>query len=477
MPVNRSTGSGGRILVVDDEAVICLSCEEVLTREGYQVVCRRDASDGLAEALTGNYDVVLLDLIMPEIQGLDVLARIREAGVSAEIVIVTGYATVQTAVEAMKLGAVDYLCKPFTPDELRMTVSKVMERSALIRENSELRKKLVGQQGFEGIIGESREMERVYSLIQRVAPTDGSVLISGESGTGKEMVARAIHRLSPREQNKFMACDCSALAPTLLESELFGHAKGSFSGAHADKTGFFEAADRGTLFLDEVGNINLETQGKLLRALETRQVKRVGETVERSVDIRLIAATNSNLQEMVREGKFREDLFYRLNVVPIRLPPLRERMGDIPRLIMFFLARFQGARPQVTVRGFAPEAMRILENYGWPGNVRELKNIVERLAILGEAECIEPGHLPDELVRAAGRGGRMVSEIPADWESFRILKKRVRETAVEDLERNFVRQALVRAGGNISLAARQTGLQRTHFHSLMRRYSLNAHTE
>ena len=313
-------------------------------------------------------------------------------------------------------------------------------------------------------------MERVFALARRVAPTDGTVLLIGESGTGKEMFVRAIHRLSRRKDHPLLACDCSALAPTLLESELFGHVKGSFSGAIATKHGLFEAADKGTLFLDEIGNLSMETQGKLLRALETRHVKKVGDTSEREVDIRLISATNRDLSEMVREGTFREDLYYRLNVVPIHLPPLRERIGDIPLLAASFLDRFC-KKNQVAVKGFTPEAMCMIESYTWPGNVRELRNIVERLAILCDHEVIEPRHLPSEIRQATLRPTSS-TPLPHNWEDFKQLKQQVRDAAVQQLERRFLVEALERCNGNVSRAAEEIGIQRTNLHALMRKYDI-----
>jgi two-component system NtrC family response regulator len=356
---------GQRILVIDDEALIGLSCRRVLCPEGHQVESYDDPATGLRAALSGNFDVILLDLVMPQIDGMEILRQVKAAGVLSEVVMITGHSTVESAVEAMKRGAADYLGKPFTPNQLKMVLQKVLERSSLVRENVALRRELEVHQGFEGILGESRPMERVFSLIKRVAPTDGTVLITGESGTGKEMVVRAIHRLSRRTGQMLLACDCSALAPTLLESELFGHVKGSFSGAVATKEGLFQAAHKGTLFLDEVANLSMETQGKLLRVLETKRVKKVGDTAEREVDIRLVAATNRDLAEMVREGAFREDLYYRLNVVPIYLPPLRERRGDIPILATAFLKRFR-EKHNVPVETFSPEAMVRMEGYRWP---------------------------------------------------------------------------------------------------------------
>jgi len=289
-----------RILVIDDEPVVGLSCRRILTPEGHEIEVYQDPQLGLKAALSGAFDVIFLDLMMPGMTGMEVLGQIKASGVSSEVIIITGHSTVESAVEAMKQGAADYLSKPFSPDQLKMVLKKVSERSALVSENLLLRKELELNRGFEGIIGESRPMEHVFALIKRVAPTDGTVLITGESGTGKEMVVRAIHPLSRRKEVSLLACDCSALAPTLLESELFGHVKGSFSGAIATKQGLFEAAQKGTLFLDEVGNLSMETQGKLLRVLETRHVKKVGDTTEREVDIRLIASTNRYLSEMVK---------------------------------------------------------------------------------------------------------------------------------------------------------------------------------
>ncbi len=459
-----------RILVIDDEPVVGLSCRRILQPEGHEVEVFQDPQLGLKAALSGAFDVIFLDLMMPGMTGMEVLAQIKTSGVSSEVIIITGHSTVESAVEAMKQGAADYVSKPFSPDQLKMVLKKVSERSALVSENLLLRKELELNRGFEGIIGESRSMEHVFSLIKRVAPTDGTVLITGESGTGKEMVVRAIHRLSRRKEAPLLACDCSALAPTLLESELFGHVKGSFSGAIATKQGLFEAAQKGTLFLDEVANLSMETQGKLLRVLETKHVKKVGDTTEREIDIRLIAATNRDLSEMVKEGNFREDLYYRLNVVPIFLPPLRDRKGDTPLLAMTFLERFC-RKLEVEVKGFSPEAMAQMESYSWPGNVRELRNIVERMAILCDSDRIELRHLPTEIRQAPPTGA--VSQLPRSWEDFKRLKQQVRDAAVENLERRFLTETLQRHNGNVSKAAEEIGIQRTNLHALIRKYGLS----
>jgi DNA-binding NtrC family response regulator len=470
-PEEEVSGVGQRVLVIDDEAVIGLSCKRALSPEGYDVEFYQNPHAGLQAALSGQFDVLLVDLVMPGIDGLEVLKQVKAAGVASEVVIITGHSTVESAVEAMKQGAADYLSKPFSPSGLKMVLQKVRQRSALIRENTALRRELELHQGFEGMIGESRAMERVFALVKRVAPTDGTVLITGESGTGKEMVARALHRLSRRKDHALLACDCTALAPTLLESELFGHVKGSFSGAVAAKQGLFEVAHQGTLFLDEVANLSMEIQGKLLRVLETKRVKKVGDTAEHEVDIRLVAASNRDLTEMVAEGEFREDLYYRLNVVPIYVPPVRERQGDVPILAMAFLDRFC-RKNEIEITGFTPEAMAQMESYHWPGNVRELRNIIERIAILCDSDRIEPRHLPEEIRRAPPRSAAM--RLPANWEEFKTLKQQVRDAAVQELERRFLTEALERSAGNVTRAAEDVGMQRTNFHALMRKYALGS---
>jgi DNA-binding NtrC family response regulator len=465
-PQSQDALSPQRILVIDDETMIGMGIRRVFIREGHTVDPFDNPRDGLRAALDGSYDVIFVDWMMPDIDGFEILRRVKAAGIRSEVVIITGHSTIESAVQAIRDGAADYLGKPFTPEQLRIVLRKVVERSELIRENEMLRQELEVNRGFEGIIGESRPMQQVFSLIKRVAPTDGTVLIVGESGTGKELVVSAIHRLSRRRNRPLMACDCSALAPTLLESELFGHVKGSFSGAIATKQGLFEAADRGTLFLDEVCNLSMETQGKLLRVLETKRIKKVGDTGEQAIDIRLVTATNRELSALVESGDFREDLYYRLNVVPIHLPPLRERQGDIPRLAVFFLDKFCRSLG-VPRKTFSAEAMGLLESYGWPGNVREMRNIVERIAILCDKDTIQPHHLPPEMQRTPCLP--TVSHLPASWDDFKRFKQQARDAAILDLERRFLDQALRRCQGNVSKAADLVGMQRTNFHALMRK--------
>ena len=473
MSVNETVDDGQitpqNILIIDDEQAICLGCQRVLEAKGHRVEVCNDPRAGLQAALTGNFDILLVDLRMPELDGLEILTQIKGAEIDSEVVIITGNSSIESAVEAMRLGASDYLSKPFSPEELTMVIRKMASRSAILRENAALRSELGVAQGFEGIIGESRQMERIFTLVSRVAPTDGTCLITGESGTGKEMIVSALHRLSKRGARSLLACDCSTLAPTLLESELFGHVKGSFSGAISTKPGLFEAAHKGTLFLDEVANISMETQGKLLRVLESRRVKKVGDTSESEVDIRLIAATNRGLAEMVSDGDFREDLFYRLNVVPINLPPLRRRQGDIPILVAHFLNQFV-ERSMTQVRSFTPEAMQHMESHHWPGNVRELRNIVERIAVLCDSDRVELRHLPREIRQTESLA--TVTTLPEAWEDFKQLKQEVREAAVRDLEIRYLNEALSRAHGNVTKAAEDVGMRRTNFHSLMKKYDL-----
>jgi DNA-binding NtrC family response regulator len=369
------------------------------------------------------------------------------------------------------IGAIDYLPKPFMPQQIYMLLEKVAKQSALVRENAALRRQLEVDQGLQGIIGESPAMQKVFHLLKRISPTEGTILITGESGTGKEMVVQAIHRLSRRQEKPLVACDCRSLAPTLLETELFGHVKGSFSGEISTKQGLFESADSGTLFLDEISNLSKEIQGKLLRVLETKKIRKVGDTAEREVDIRLVVATNRDLSEMVASGDFREDLYYRLNVVPVFLPPLRKRDGDIPRLAMAFLDRFCH-KNRVEVELFTPEAMALMEGYRWPGNVRELRNIVERIAILCDNDRIEPRHLPPEIQSVSPAVAP--SNLPDNWEDFKRLKQEVRDATVQNLEQRFLKEALVRSEGSVSGAARDIGMQRTHFHTLMRKYGISA---
>jgi DNA-binding NtrC family response regulator len=460
-----------RVLIIDDESTIGISCKRILEQEDFEVVFHQNARNGLKEALSGKYDLILLDLLLPEIEGMEILKTIKSEGITSEVIIITGYATVQTAVEAIKLGAADYISKPFTPAELLINIEKVIKHSDLLKENIALKQELYIHQGFRGIIGESPEMKKVFSIIKRAAPTDSNILITGESGTGKELIAQAIHRTSLRKDKPFIACDCSALTPTLLESELFGHVKGSFSGAISTKQGLFEVADNGTLFLDEISNISLEIQSKLLRVLESRKLRRVGDTAERTINIRLISSSNRDLSKMIADGDFREDLFYRLQVIPIHLPPLRERKKDIINLATTFLDTISKTG-NIRAQYFSPEAIEILEKYQWPGNIRELKNIIERIAVLCDSEIIEPRHLPGEL--SSLPKGLSFEELPDNWQDFKKYKQNAQKEVLAQIEKQFLVEALKKARGNVSKAAQSVGMHRTNFHLLLRKYNLSS---
>ena len=456
-----------RILVVDDELSICKSCEKILTREGYQVKSVLSGNHALRLLEEEPFDVVFTDLKMAEMGGMDLLETLRVRFPDVVPVVITGYATISSVVETMKLGAFDYLPKPFTPEEMAVVAKKAWEKRQLLlrihggTEAGDLKE-------FAGIVGSGPKMQEIYRLIRKVAPTASTVLIIGETGTGKEMVARAIHSLSPRKHERFSAVDCGALSVNLLESELFGHLKGSFTGAVSDKRGIFESAHRGTVFLDEICNVDVEVQGKLLRFIQEREFLPVGGTDPRRVDVRLIFATNRDLEKMVNEGSFREDLYYRLYVFPIRLPPLRERREDIPLLAGHLLKQVRG-RSGKSVSSFSDDALRLLEQFDWPGNVRQLESAVERAVISCDGSVIEPRHLPQRITRQGLPGD---FPIPRTNREFVNLKKKLREQSVAELEREFVLEALQRNGWNVSRAAHEVGIQRPNFQALMRKHGI-----
>jgi DNA-binding NtrC family response regulator len=378
----------GNVLIVDDEESMRAGCLQALSDEGYRVQAAPNGVAGLALVQEESFDVVLLDVRMPGLDGMEVLKRLRTESPSTVVVVMTGYASVDSAVEAMREGAYDYLSKPFTPEILLSAVRRAMESKRLAMENLCLRLALKQRSGSDVVVGESPAMQNVNRLIARVAPTDATVLILGETGVGKEVVARRIHRESPRHDKPFISVDGATLVESLFESELFGHVRGAFTGAIETTVGKLELAHGGTLFLDEIGNITPDVQAKLLRFIQEREFCKVGGTRRIKVDVRIIAATNTDLLKAMRVGQFREDLFYRLSVVPIEIPPLRERRDDIRSLAQHFLRRFAPKRnPAVT--GFSEEALRLLERHDWPGNVRELENTVERTLVLAEGPVIE----------------------------------------------------------------------------------------
>jgi two-component system NtrC family response regulator len=383
----------------------------------------------------------------------------------------TGYSTVNNAVQAMKLGAFDYLAKPFTDDELILAVGKAIENKRLKEENLALRKQLFEQFDFSNIIGEDPALLKVFDEIRKVAPTDSTVLLQGESGTGKELFARAIHTHSRRATHHFVALDCSCLSPSVLESELFGHVKGAFTGAIQDKSGIFQVANEGTLFLDEIANLTLEVQGKLLRVMDSHEYKPVGASHFKKTDVRIIAATNRDLKTMVDQNEFREDLFYRMNVFPVYLPPLRERKDDIPRLAYHFL-RFFCRKTGKKLVGFSDDALQTLVDQRWPGNVRQLKNVIERLVIMADQQLLDRSHLLEHL-RPRGSNGDS-NTIPETIEELKAVKKYLIEVRYGELEKAFLVKALKACDGNITHAAARVGIRRPNFHALMKKHNVSA---
>ncbi len=460
----------GRVLVIDDEEVICQGCRMSLAERDHEVDSALTGRQGLEMLFSGEYDLTLLDMKLPDIDGMEVLRQIMAKRPDEYIIVMTGYSSVPNAVEAMKLGVFDYLTKPFTDDELKLAVDKALEKKRLVEENKYLRGELLGRYSFSNIVGESPAMLRVFGQIEKVAPMDSTVLIVGESGTGKELVAGAIHTHSDRAAKQFVAVDCSTLSPGILESELFGHVKGSFTGAVGDKPGIFEIARCGTLFLDDIVNLSLEIQAKLLRVLEAGEYKPVGGSLFKKTNVRVIAATNKDLGELVEKGAFREDLYYRFNVFPIHLPPLRERKEDIPRLAYHFL-RMLCRKTGKQIQGLSDEALEVLVNHDWPGNIRQLKNIIERLVIMADGDSLDLLSMVSNINPERSFGE---DSIPESLSDLKNTKQEILKTHFEPIQKAFLIQALKAAKGNISLAARSTGMQRSNFSSLLKKHEIAA---
>jgi DNA-binding NtrC family response regulator len=456
-----------RILIVDDEEIVVRSCRRILEGPGFLLDSTDNGHEALRKVDEAPFDIVILDIMMPKMDGMEVLQQIKERHPEVDVIMVTGLSQIQTAVQAMKLGAFDYLPKPFDPDELRHVVERALERRRLLRQNEALQAEVGAKYRFENIIGSSPAMQAVYCLIAKCAPTHSTVLITGESGTGKEMIARAIHYNSLRKGHPFVTVDCNTLSENLLESELFGHIKGAFTGAVANKRGMFEVANEGTLFLDEFGNIPLSTQAKLLRVIQEREFRPVGSTQVQTTNVRLLAATNKDLLAMVADGSFREDLYYRINVFPIHAPALRERREDIPALALHFLKTVckELDRPLPEI---SEGAMSLLTHYDWPGNVRELENVIQRAVILSTDNLIRQGNLAGIVDLAAPAG----VEVPRTSEDLKLAKKIAREKSVEDIERAFIVETLKRNGHNVTKSAEETGMQRSNFQALMKKYGI-----
>jgi DNA-binding NtrC family response regulator len=468
----RSGPMEKRLLVVDDDAVIRQGLQRILENGGFYVETFGNGRLAIERMQEHDFDLVITDLKMPGMSGMEVMKSIKILQPEVPIIIITGFSAVDSAVESMKGGAADYIAKPFTPEEIIEKIGTALEQKSVLLDDCYLRKELRDHHGFDFIIGESREMQKVYRRIIQVAPTDSTVLITGESGTGKELVARAIHKSSLRREHPFVAVDCTALAENLLESELFGHNKGSFTGAVQTKTGLFKVADGGTLFLDEVANISLKTQAKLLRVLQEREVTPIGGTQPVPINIRLVAATNRNLKTMVAAGEFREDLFFRLHIIPIDLPRLRERKGDLPLLLGHFLNKFSQEMGK-EVRGFAADALALLENYSFPGNVRELENIIERAVVLAGPDLIRKEDLEMQFFDE-GRVDCRIEFAPQSLDELKEKKRQVRESAVEPVEKAFVLSALERNNWNITRAAEETGMLRPNFQALLKKLKISS---
>ena len=442
-----------RVLVVDDEEAMRDSCQRILAKEGLEVTCATDGPTALKLAEKWSYDLVVLDLIVPG-GGLEILKKIKEDDPEVVVVVMSGYGTVQSAVEAMRLGAYNFLSKPFTPNELRKVVRQALEKRHLALENLYLRQELEKRRHRAQIVYSSKAMDQVMEVVHRVAPTDSTVLLTGESGTGKSLIARHIHEMSSRSKLPFVTVDCGTLVETLFESELFGHVKGAFTGAEHSKVGKFELANTGTIFFDEISNISLDVQAKLLKAVDDREISKVGSHRTINVDVRIIAATNQDLQEAISNGTFREDLYYRLNVVSAQVPSLRERREDIPELIDFFLQLYNQRR-NMNVEGISNEAMKLLLAYDWPGNVRELANVVERLVVLGREGVVRHDDLAFSGWRSSERDGAGTADL-----------------RLQQMEKNHIEKVLRMFEGRKNETAQALGIDRKTLREKIKKYEL-----
>ncbi len=447
-----------QVLIVDDEVIMQESCSRIIKKEGWGVSIAESGEEAIEKFDRNQFDLILLDLKMPGVGGMETLRRLREMDPGITVLIITGYPSIDTAVKAIKLGAYDYITKPFSPDTLRISIYRALERKSLVTENRKLRRQLKAKKDEDVIIGQSKIMGNIYEIVRRVAPTESTVLITGESGTGKELIARAIHSHSLREDKQFVTVDCSSLVETLLESELFGHVKGSFTGAIQAKYGSFELANGGTFFFDEIGNLSLNIQAKLLRVIQEKEIKPVGGEKTLKIDARIVAATNQDLKKSIVRKEFREDLYYRLNVVPIHMPPLRERKEDIPSLIYHLLGRYNKKR-EIPVTKIEPDVLKYLMEYEWPGNVRELRNAIERALILEDGDTLLPGSFP-WLEGIKPKGG--------------IFNNINKNCSLAELEMQHIKMVLGKTGGHKGQATNILGIDRKTLYQKIKKYRLES---
>jgi DNA-binding NtrC family response regulator len=452
----------GKILVVDDDAVARGLLAEALRKEGHVVEEASGGTEAVERGRRTRFDVVLTDIRMGDVDGFAVLQDFKQHSPDTSVVLLTAFGSMEGAIEGIRQGAYDYLAKPFKKEEIKLVVQRSLEHSRLVRENARFREELRDRQDLSRLVGSSPLMLEVYKMVARVSSGKSTVLVEGESGTGKELIARAIHANSPRRERSFVPVNCAALPDTLLESELFGHEKGAFTGAIGAKKGLFEAAHEGTIFLDEIGDVGAALQVKLLRVIQEQELRRVGGTASTKVDVRIIAATNRNLSQLVKEGQFREDLFYRLNVVRIMMPPLRERREDIPMLAHHFLQKVSSENGTL-IRGFVPDAMAVLQRYHWPGNVRELENVIERAVSLTHGPLILPDDLPDS-VRQSLSSSREPAMLPGLAGEL---------ISLDELEKRYLIRVLKESGHNKVRAAKILGIDRRTLYRMAERFGLD----
>jgi DNA-binding NtrC family response regulator len=433
-----------RILLVDDDTNTANGLRKILLQDGYDTLCAYTGNEALNLIESENFDIVITDMKLPDISGFSIIEKVKKKDADVPVVMITAFSSLQTAIDAMKKGADDYLTKPVNIDELELILKKIWEKQLLIFQNRELKQKLHDKYNFSGLIGNTPEMQLVFKTITDIAPTAATVLVYGETGTGKELVANAIHYNSDRKDKSFIALHCASLSEGVLESELFGHEKGAFTGAMSQRRGRFELADGGSLFLDEVGEMNMHIQIKLLRVLETGRFERVGGETTLESDVRIIAATNKDLEKEIKEGRFREDLYYRLNVINLRLPSLRERREDIGLLIDRFLLKY-ATKNKKDIKGFSPQSVKMLSDYDWPGNVRELENAVERAVVMAKKEVIEPDNLPSSINQSTRKLRKDTFRIPSG-------------TTMKEIEKKIILETLQTTNGSKSKAAKILGL-------------------